>query len=86
MQTLTLTNDFHNTSVTLRVKGGHLSAGQVARARRELCGVDDCTCSGDVGTRGPQYLEGRRIVLASYYAPDGRLQYVAVRHARSWGE
>lgn len=51
---ITLTNDFHGTSVNLRPDGaGQLSVSQVARARRTLCGVKGCTCGGDLGERGP---------------------------------
>jgi hypothetical protein len=52
---ITMTNNYHGTSVRLRVKPwGRLSLGQVARARRELCGVEGCTCGGSLGERGPQ--------------------------------
>ena len=51
---LTLSNDFHNTEITLNCKDDKLSAGQVKRANRELCGMSDCCCSGDIGYRGPQ--------------------------------
>ncbi len=65
MKNLTLTNDFHNTSVTLRVGPSlTLSARQVARSRRVLCGNHDCTCGGNAGERGPQFLNGDRIMLA----------------------
>ena len=49
-----LHNDFHATSITLRVKqdnGGRLSWSQVQRAERILCGIDGCQCSGLVGER-----------------------------------
>lgn len=61
---ITLTNSFHNTSVNLRPtissankygpKELHLSARQVKRARRVLCGVDGCLCGDDIGARGEQ--------------------------------
>lgn len=60
MTVITLTNDFHNTEVNLIIESttgdaiGTLSASQILRARRELCGSSDCMCSGDVGTRGRQ--------------------------------
>ena len=53
MTTITLTNDFHNTSVTLRASGNKLSRGQMLKAKRALC-CDGCGCSGDFGYRGPQ--------------------------------
>ena len=51
-RTITLINDFHNTDVTLRPRGGWLSKDQVRRARRMLCGVTGCTCGGNAGERG----------------------------------
>jgi hypothetical protein len=70
MQNITLTNDFHNTSVNLRcevlshihnVSTAYLSAGQVKKAKRELCGIAGCTCSGEAGTRGRQEFNGKRL-------------------------
>lgn len=45
-------NDFHGTSAWVRE--GVLSQRQLRRLRGKLCGVDDCACSGLVGSRGPQ--------------------------------
>ena len=53
----TLTNDFHGTSTTATLFGavaGRLSDRQVKRVHDDLCGADDCCCSGVLGTRGPQ--------------------------------
>ena len=59
---ITLTNNFHATSVTLIAEedtrntfAGWLSPGQVKRARRDLCGCDGCQCGDDLGCRGPQH-------------------------------
>jgi len=51
-------NNFHNTAVTLHVKRGrrgryYLSDWQVRRAKVTLC-QSGCTCSDDLGRRGPQ--------------------------------
>lgn len=51
---ITLTNDFHNTEAVLRVNSESLSPAQVKRAKRLLCGVEGCTCSGEAGERGAQ--------------------------------
>jgi|CXWL01.1.fsa_nt_gi hypothetical protein len=51
---ITLTNDFHNTQITLKDKAGALSASQVRKAKKALC-VEGCTCSDFAGTRGRQY-------------------------------
>ena len=75
---LKLTNDFHNTSITLHVVGLRLSAGQVRRARHALCGMASCDCSGYVGVRGPQYLEGDRVdIQCRPERADGRGPMVA---------
>ncbi len=53
----TLTNDFHGTSTRIRVGADMIvSARTCRRAWRDLCGIDDCTCSGiaNMGTRGHQ--------------------------------
>lgn len=52
-----LTNSFHNTEVTLIARDGELSARQVRRAKRELCGVRGCACSNELGVRGAQEIE-----------------------------
>jgi len=54
---VTLTNDFHHTSIRLRDRAGRLSPCQVRKAWQALCGIVDCTCGGVAGTRGPQYLD-----------------------------
>jgi hypothetical protein len=52
MSKVTLTNDFHGTSVTVVVPAdGLLSARQTRKVRQTLCGMNDCTCGG---IRGPQ--------------------------------
>jgi hypothetical protein len=53
MKKLTLKNDFHNTLVNLLPKDGQLTASQIKRAKKALC-CDGCTCSDDLGCRGPQ--------------------------------
>jgi hypothetical protein len=51
-----LTNNFHDTTVTLRVDESTmlLSGRQVRRSRSVLCGASDCYCSGCLGDRGAQ--------------------------------
>lgn len=51
---ITLTNDFHNTQITLQDKAGTLSVAQVRKAKKTLCS-EGCTCSGVAGTRGKQF-------------------------------
>ncbi len=41
---ITLTNEFHGTSVTLRIKNRIITERQYARADKALCGMDDCRC------------------------------------------
>jgi hypothetical protein len=79
MTTVTLTNDFHNTSVNLRCEVlSHIhseatiypTAGQIAKAKKALCGIDGCTCSNDAGIRGRQEHNGKRMIvdLSNLYA------------------
>lgn len=49
---ITLKNDFHNTEVRLNPRNENLSAWQIKKAYKTLCGMDDCTCSDDMGMRG----------------------------------
>jgi len=54
VKTITLSNNFHNIETSLRVKNGKLSAAQVKKAHKILCGIKGCTCGDDLGRRGPQ--------------------------------
>ncbi len=52
---ITIKNNFHNSEISLRANvGDELTARQIERSKRELCGMDGCTCGGPVGNRGPQ--------------------------------
>lgn len=54
----TLSNDFHKKAVTIRVADGEIiSKGRVKRLHNQLCGSPDCTCSGELGTRGHQEID-----------------------------
>lgn len=75
MKSVTLTNDFHNTSVRIRCEVlSHIhneamiypTAGQIAKAKKALCGISGCTCSGDDGTRGRQEHNGKRLIVDTY--------------------
>ena len=49
---ITLTNNFHNTSVRIRANiGDELSQAQIRRSRQILCGFEGCTCGGLLGER-----------------------------------
>ncbi len=63
MMTITLRNDFHNTTVDLRAASlpHTLTPSQERRVLRVLCGVTGCTCGG---VRGPQRgPDGRRLTV-----------------------
>lgn len=52
---ITIRNNFHGSKVTIRANiSDTLTPNQVRRARRELCGIDDCACGGALGERGEQ--------------------------------
>jgi hypothetical protein len=48
-----LLNNFHNTKTSVRATDGTLSAAQTRRCKKQLCGVENCTCSNEAGMRGP---------------------------------
>lgn len=55
---ITLKNDFHNSSISIRAELGQwLSKSQIARARKALCGITGCTCGGNLGERGKQSVQ-----------------------------
>ena len=59
---VTLTNDFHAT--TTRTRQGRKSARQMRDLKARLCGTTGCTCSDDIGTRGPQCQpDGSKLLL-----------------------
>jgi len=79
--TITLKNDFHHTRVSLKSRHGHrLSPGQVTRARRELCGIDGCTCGGYCGERGPQSTPDGRARIAIHPTEDGGADLELIAH------
>ena len=51
---ITLRNNFHGTEVNLRPRNGKLTRGQVNTSKKILCGIKGCSCSDDLGCRGPQ--------------------------------
>jgi len=66
--TVTLTNDFHNSSSTVRLlpcndsrysseNYRRISRRTAQRVERKLCGISGCTCSDTFGARGGNYLE-----------------------------
>lgn len=72
---VTLTNDFHNSSVTLRAEAEpcsylpetrlivHLTEFQTRKASKKLCGISGCRCSfNDAGTRGAQFADDGKII------------------------
>ena len=77
MTNYTLRNDFHRTECTIRSRETHpisdyvelvLTDYQTRRLKRELCGMADCCCSGDVGTRGRQLSDdGKPIAVISFH-------------------
>ena len=50
-----LSNDFHNTSTTVRANvGDFISHARIKAIKSRLCGAKGCACSGAIGTRGSQ--------------------------------
>lgn len=72
MSLVTLKNDFHNTSINIRCEVlSHIhhtatiypTKSQIRKAKKVLCGSPECTCSDPAGTRGPQEVNGKRLVV-----------------------
>jgi len=53
---ITIKNNFHGTEARVRFSSlpATLTAGQIKRVRRALCGMTDCSCGGNLSERGPQ--------------------------------
>ena len=57
MAKLQFRNDFHRTRTVILVpdmevgQSAELSASQITRAEKALCGMSDCRCSGMIGAR-----------------------------------
>jgi hypothetical protein len=51
---ITLTNDFHNTSVSVRLNNQFLTKNQESRVYKKLCGIKGCACGNAIGMRGAQ--------------------------------
>lgn len=75
---ITLRNDFHGTEA--RVREGLLSARQVRRAWRKLCGMQECRCSGYLGARGPQECDVREMFQSDPKA-DGQYAVLPIEEA-----
>lgn len=61
-QTITLTNEFHNSAVNVRATidaagRATLTKSQVDSARRTLCGISGCICGDVAGCRPVQVVE-----------------------------
>lgn len=55
---VTFTNEFHKTEITLKTKdvGNDVSLATVRRVKKALCGISDCPCSGLDGTRNSEFV------------------------------
>jgi hypothetical protein len=94
MKTLTLFNDFHNTSVHLLIDHkGTLEAGQsfsltprqVKRAKQGLC-VKGCLCSGSTGARSRYHeINGQpvQLIFNSSYNPETSILDAVIVHVES---
>lgn len=67
---ITVRNDFHKTTARIRVRiGDTLTANQVRRCRKTLCGIEGCTCGGALSERGPQHDDSGRTFDAIAVGP-----------------
>jgi hypothetical protein len=93
---LVLKNNFHNNQATFRVehKGKievddviTLSASQIAKAKRLLCGGGDCLCSGELGARSDWHeLDGMEVKLQENvkYGRDGKISGASLYVEAIW--
>jgi len=49
---ITFRNDFHNSTAKVIATDGIISARSIRNAKKELCGVKNCTCGGIRGNSG----------------------------------
>lgn len=73
-----ITNDFHGTSYRLPRKkvGDPVSRSTLRRVARALCGIADCQCGREDGSRGSRYY-----LESINPAPDAQ---VIVRDGKDW--
>lgn len=69
---ITMSNDFHGSTATLRPRAGRISADAWRRAMHKLCGISGCTCGG---VRGSQVLAP---TIHLQEQPDGSRRVVKV--------
>jgi hypothetical protein len=94
---LVLKNDYHNTQVTLRVEHNgkieiddviELTAGQIKKTQKLLCGIAECLCAGDLGTRGNWHdLDGEEVKLQEeifYNNRTGKPEYAKLYIEKIW--
>lgn len=65
-------NDYHNTHIRAIAKNGRLTKTQVYHIRKTLCGIDGCTCGGNLSERGKQIQENGS-VLENIPCSDGSI-------------
>jgi len=94
---LVLKNDFHNTEATFRVQHNGeveiddiitLSANQIRKSQKLLCGIDGCSCSGELGTRAEWHeLDGEEVKLQEeifYNNRTGKPEYAKLYIEKIW--
>lgn len=53
---LTLINSYHQTEIQIKANpGDSVSKSTLRRVRKALCGISDCQCGGEDGTRDSRY-------------------------------
>ena len=68
---ITIRNTFHGTHYRARPQRGiRLAPRTVRRIRRALCGIDGCTCGGDLSERG-DITDSDGDLCETHIKPDG---------------
>lgn len=56
-----LTNDFHGTHIALKANvGDAVSKSTLRRAAKRLCGLEDCVCGAEDGSRNSRFILQRQ--------------------------
>jgi len=64
-QKIICTNSFHNATCTVIAKNGKLSAHQIKKIEKSLCGMADCCCGGL--NKYTDSVSGSKIILEPNY-------------------
>ena len=68
---VTLRNEFHRTTTTIRPIDGRVSHRAGRNTWKHLCGVKGCVCGNILGSRGKQYHNGNELRIEPDFSNGG---------------